>query len=256
MDKILWIDNWPEAMQEMLSTFFPELWDNNIRSEIAIFGNAITSENNLSNQVFTDKIDNLNKAAYSEFVDFLLSIDLNVDELMEKYRLIFDNDYDKFESQPQSDIVLDKRDAFQEIENEYNSFQNDKGSFTELGKKIFDRLKLNEYKYVLIDLRLTSYDNQFYNKVYNKLDSSEYDDKKPLMSMILYNYISSIYSKESSSPKPIIYSSYTRPKKLAEEWQKKYTKIFENGENIEIYNRFGQGVLRENTKKLQKVLCS
>ena len=257
-DKIIWIDDWPEAMQEMLSTFFNDLWDKEIRSEIAIFGDATVSEKHISDEVFKDKINDLSLAVYSEFVAFLLSNNMNVEQLKKKYKLIYDGDYNVFESQPESDIVKDKRELYQELKDEFDNLKKDIDSITEFGKKLVDKLQLKNYKYALIDLRLTHFGNDLYNKVYDESYPLDYNDDKPLMSMILYYCLSSNSSKDSSmNPVPIIYSSYTRPKNFAERWVINYKKLFSinDDEKIEIFNRFGQGVLMKSSKTMQDILC-
>lgn len=257
MDRILWIDDWPEAMQEMLSTFFNDLWCKDIRSEIAIFGDANVSEKNISDEVFKDKINDLSLAVYSEFVAFLLSNNMTVDDLKEKYKLIYDGEYSLFESDPESDIVKDKRKLYQDIKDKYDNLKNDIDGITEFGKELVDKLQLNNYKYVLIDLRLTHFGNDLYHKVYNESYPLENDQDKPLMSMILYYCLSINLSKDSSNPMPIIYSSYTRPKNFAERWVINYKKLFRinDDEKIEIFNRFGQGVLMKSSKTMQDILC-
>lgn len=243
--KILWIDDWPDSMRCMLSNIFHKLWTWKIRSEIAIFGDSMKDEGRYTDLTLKTKFDELQEAAYSEFIAFLLGVSNIDDDTICNYSpLINKEDCKSFIQNPCSDIVLDFQTEYSEIKKEYDSREE---SEDKIGKNIYKKLKLDQYDCVLIDLRLTSYDNTIYNDLYNleqeDIQNEKYEEKnkKPLLSMIIYNYIIKKMNQDKR-PQVYLFSSYTEPIDFTDNWKKLYKVIYQDNQNIEIFNRSGKEI--------------
>lgn len=253
MKKVLWIDDWPGAMKGMLSGFFHRLWANHIRSEIALFGNAYVAEKNYQNNRYHEEMEKLIQATYSEFVAFLLCQNVTVENLSDYSQLICERESKIFQQDPSSDIVKDRQEVFDTIWSEYDNMNLSVEQYDSIGEKIYNELALKDYQFVLVDLRLSSYDNVFYNKVFDLPVSGIFNENKPLLSMILYHYIT---SNDSLEQKVMVYSTYTRPTDLVHAWIEMYKRIFNEDSSIDIYNRYGESVLNQDSDNLEKIITN
>ena len=206
------------------------------------------------------KIYELQEASLIEFFSFLLYNGYTNDEqAKEKSELIRDaeKDIDSFLTDPHSNIVLDFSELFQEINNDYkianlsvgSKYENQELICENLSKKISDNMRFNNYNEIFIDLRLSSYDTIFFNQVYNLETNEKYSESKPLLSMMIYNYI-----KTNMKEKEVkLFSSYTEPERFIKEWVKVYQRIYLNNSNSEelmFYDRKGKKLNLTIDKKI------
>ena len=264
-NKILWIDDSPDAMRHMLPSMFSKLWGKKLRSEIAIFGDAHMYLSNCDHDVISIKTEELRKAVYQEFVSFLIAMPDMSDDLVKDYLPMVNensvNDLDKFLENPMSDIVNLHNDLYTDVYREYNQIQIQ--NFETIGEKIFKKLNMADYKYIMIDLLLTLKDKTFYESVYdiskpenkeiiensNEKESDKKgiekkdDSTKPLMAMIIYDYISK--SNEAGMPQAFLYTTFSEPINFVEKWKELYEKKYGEIDEIEIYNRDGIGIFNK-----------
>lgn len=234
--RVLWIDDSPDAMRKMLPGWINKLWKDDCRSDIAIFGNAAMDEENFDEEVLNEKIHELEEAALSEFFSFIILVGATEDEEnKEKCDLIRDlkeKDTNKFFDVPHSKIVSDYSALFQEINNEYmkSSFsidsKDDKGNLIcdSLVNRISKEMHFDNYDEIMIDLRLSAYDNCFFRHVYNLGSDEDYRDDKPLLSMLIYHFIKT----EKKDKSITLFSSYNEPERFITNWINIYRKIFLN----------------------------
>ncbi|WP_293973430.1 hypothetical protein [uncultured Ruminococcus sp.] len=252
--RILWIDDWPDAMRCMLSNVFHKLWDKKIRSEIAIFGDSTIDECSYTDSIIKTKVNELQEAAYSEFIAFLLGMANMDDNIIKDYvPLINTEKYEDFIYNPSSDIVKNCLPQYFKIKTDYDSR---KDHFEEIEKNVCEELKLDKYDSVLIDLRLTSHDNNIFNNLFRSKEEEKQEEsnqEKPLLSMIIYNYISTVMDQKNR-PKVYLYSSYTEPIDFTDKWIQLYKKIYNNSKDIEIFNRGGKEIYNKGENLVNKII--
>ncbi|MBQ3544479.1 MAG: hypothetical protein IJA34_05785 [Lachnospiraceae bacterium] len=247
---ILWVDDWPDAMRCMLPNIFHKLWNEKVRSEIAIFGDSAKEEDKYNDIVVKNKVEELLVATYTEFIAFLLGKPNVDDEKIKEYiGLISKKNYEEFIVNPSSDIVTHFQEDYYKIKESYGKLEND---FETIGKQVYDLLHFHKYDIVLLDLRLTDADNNIYNSFYNEELKNE-SIKKPLLSMVIYNYVNKV-NEESNGPKVYLYSSYTEPIDFTKNWIDNYHEIYNSNEEIEIFSRSGKEINGHNTNLLNIIL--
>gem|GEM_PF-4573144 len=274
-NKVIWIDDDPDAMRGVIPVIFRSLWKAKIKSEIYILGDYAKREKNIPDDAFNRKIKELNDVAFNEFISFLIDNNfMDDDKATSQYHLINSNKNLK----PESDIAINKnielnennKDTITDWKNiileksgsngsdneqtspemlkkyrELKDAQIEKNSTVESEnmynvKSIFDRINMNDPKCVLIDLCLLEYD-------YKKLTELVINDSGikyiiPVISMAFYYYLTEI---KRSAYKVILYTSFISPNDVITNWEKCYNHFFDPNHKIKIYNRSGLCVLGE-----------
>ncbi len=224
--KIIWIDDIPEEMQNVITYVIASLWKSKIPSKIYIMRDTANCE-----ETTDQKIAIINELVLSTFTDFLISENYIDNETVSKewYSLIHEPKNDSVledSFSPTSNVLVNKINDFKKLYSSLNGSQNDISE--EYLKSFFDYQ--NEKPIIMIDMCL-------YSKDYDKLKNKS---NEVIFSMSLYNFL------KNKGYKTYMYTSYLYPNNLIEYWQEIYKKEFESNEEgivkIKFFGRDGKCV--------------
>lgn len=228
--KIIWIDDAPEEMQNVIAYIITSLWKAKIPSKIYIMGDAPNYGGTIDKNIAV-----LNELVVGTFIDFLISENLIDDpESDNLYSLIHEPNTNQVEAEhenddasekpflPTSNVVINKINEFEEL---YNSFNNDLTAISEDYLKSFFNYQ-DEKPIIMIDMCL-------YSRDFDKLNNRS---NEVLFSMRLYNLL------KNKGYKTYMYTSYLYPNNLIEQWKEIYAQKFEVKEKIKFFGRNGECV--------------
>lgn len=232
--KIIWIDDKPEEMQNVIAYIFTSLWKEKILSKIYIMRDASNYGETIEKNIAV-----LNELVVGTFIDFLISENLIDDpESDNLYSLIHEPNTNQVEVEhenddesekpflPTSNVVINKIKEFVDF---YNSFNNDKTAISEDNLKSFFNYQ-DKKPIIMIDMCLYSRD---FDKLNNQSDAV-------LFSMQLYNFL------KNKGYTTYMYTSYLYPNNLIEQWKKIYEQNFkvkeEEKKGIKFFGRNGESV--------------
>lgn len=259
---VLWIDDSPEGMQEIIQPIIRPLWEKEIKSSIYMFGDFDASMRRSTQEVFSEQIKETNQKLQNEFINFLVDNEFNNDEdALEKYYLINDeaenwNGNMKEHSlahDPLSNAVKDmtnlmKMNVVQDWDNisltlmpsdqEENPCPEQSMNSV---NKIIDLMNISGDKYdiVLLDMVLLRDDLQ-------KLNTTVEGEPKyicPMLSMALYAAL------KARKINVLMYTAYDFSSEKIIRWENTYKKIFAE-ENINFYNRIGKKIVGDAHESL------
>lgn len=240
--RIIWIDDKPEEMQNVIAYVIASLWQSGILSKIYIMRDTPNYERTIDQNIAT-----LNDLIVGTFTDFLIDNGLMGDSANDElYRLIYepdthqdksahgDNDTSKELFLPTSNVMINK---IKDFENLYSLFYTNRNEITEDYLKSFFNYK-DEKPIIMIDMCL-------YSKDFDKLDTKS---GEVIFSMHLYHLL------KSKGYRTYMYTSYLYPNNLIEYWQQIYEKEFGSDEEmIKFFGRDGNCV-NDQGKTLAKEL--
>ncbi len=267
--KVIWIDDDTNAMKEIVSNNFIPLWENDVISQIYIFGDAVRDIDTLDKYKDNEKlaISDLNFAIFDRFVSFIIDKNIIDDEqkIQDNLKKVYMSSYNDIKENSECDVALSKSDVFLDntecIEDwrklRFDNNEDDDSNFVKLYKESVEKLtEGTEYllksliddneENIAVALDLCLLKDDYYkmcfeskefvvNTTQGKEGSETQPYMAPILSMGLYNQL-----KNKQFCGVFLYSSFCIPDKGIRAWKNTYKKIYDSSEDIIIYKRDGE----------------
>lgn len=239
--RILWIDDSPENMNDTLHLYIKELWKEDIRSDIFIFGNYDMKYNGYNEGILNIKVEALKEAVFTEFIRFYLDNQRENEEIKDYWHLINKMPYfEKKEIDIESDVVIyhySRLNDFMSKLNEENRKPDDEI------RALFDDINLSDYTHIVVDLCLTELEGKYKDKSYEK-DFNGIDKNAKLPSMKIFHYLNNY-----KGVRTILCTSFLYANQFIKGWCDLYNDLYNNSNELVVYSRDGEAIYSSNEKE-------